>query len=110
MVEAVKTHRDIPKKRKHSAILLRLRIKNTFVYDVQRNRYLQVERKRENTDIVLQGIKMIIGNKRFENHTYVMGILNVTPDSFSDGGRFNNIDSALKHTKTAYKLMICGYN
>jgi len=27
----------------------------------------------------------------------VMGILNVTPDSFSDGGRFNQLDSALKH-------------
>ena len=27
----------------------------------------------------------------------VMGILNVTPDSFSDGGRFSTIDSALTH-------------
>lgn len=27
----------------------------------------------------------------------VMGILNVTPDSFSDGGRFNTLDLALKH-------------
>lgn len=27
----------------------------------------------------------------------VMGILNVTPDSFSDGGRFYQIDNALKH-------------
>lgn len=27
--------------------------------------------------------------------TYLMGILNVTPDSFSDGGRFNSLDSAL---------------
>jgi dihydropteroate synthase len=27
----------------------------------------------------------------------VMGILNVTPDSFSDGGRFNRVDAALKH-------------
>ena len=27
---------------------------------------------------------MIIGNKEFGNHTYVMGILNVTPDSFSE--------------------------
>ena len=27
---------------------------------------------------------MIIGNKKFGNHTYVMGILNVTPDSFPD--------------------------
>lgn len=44
---------------------------------------------------------MKIGNKEFEigKHTYVMGILNVTPDSFSDGGKFNTIDAALKHTE-----------
>jgi dihydropteroate synthase len=29
----------------------------------------------------------------------VMGILNVTPDSFSDGGRFLNFDSALQHAE-----------
>ena len=40
---------------------------------------------------------MQIGNRNFEigHHTYVMGILNVTPDSFSDGGRYNNMDAAL---------------
>lgn len=27
----------------------------------------------------------------------IMGVLNVTPDSFSDGGRFNSIDTALHH-------------
>ena len=27
----------------------------------------------------------------------VMGILNVTPDSFSDGGRFTGRDAALRH-------------
>ena len=27
----------------------------------------------------------------------IMGILNVTPDSFSDGGKFNKIDQAIKH-------------
>ncbi|HHV13502.1 MAG TPA: dihydropteroate synthase [Clostridiales bacterium] len=44
---------------------------------------------------------MIIGNKNFEigKRTYVMGILNVTPDSFSDGGRFNHLDNALFHAK-----------
>lgn len=44
---------------------------------------------------------MIIGNKEFDlnNHCYIMGILNVTPDSFSDGGRYNNLDNALKHTE-----------
>lgn len=29
--------------------------------------------------------------------TYIMGILNVTPDSFSDGGRFTQVDHAVEH-------------
>jgi len=32
-----------------------------------------------------------------DNQLFVMGILNVTPDSFSDGGKFNNINSATDH-------------
>ncbi|WP_273821469.1 MULTISPECIES: dihydropteroate synthase [Pseudomonas] len=31
--------------------------------------------------------------------THVMGILNVTPDSFSDGGRFSQVDAALRHAE-----------
>lgn len=44
---------------------------------------------------------MRIGNREFEvgKQTYVMGILNVTPDSFSDGGKFNTIDAALKQAE-----------
>ena len=44
---------------------------------------------------------MRIGKKEFrtQGHTYVMGILNVTPDSFSDGGRWNDRDRALKHVE-----------
>ena len=44
---------------------------------------------------------MRIGNKEFDtkNKTYIMGILNVTPDSFSDGGKFNNLDAALSHAE-----------
>lgn len=44
---------------------------------------------------------MRIGNRDFilENHTYIMGILNVTPDSFSDGGNYNQIDTALFHVE-----------
>lgn len=30
----------------------------------------------------------------------VMGVLNVTPDSFSDGGRFLDIDTALHHAES----------
>jgi len=32
-------------------------------------------------------------------HTHVMGILNITPDSFSDGGRFSQRDAALRHAE-----------
>lgn len=44
---------------------------------------------------------MQIGNRNFEigTHTYVMGILNVTPDSFSDGGNYNQLDAALHHVE-----------
>lgn len=44
---------------------------------------------------------MRIGGRDFDtlHHTYVMGILNVTPDSFLDGGRWNTIDSALYRTQ-----------
>lgn len=44
---------------------------------------------------------MKIGTQEFETtgKTYVMGILNVTPDSFSDGGRYDKLDAALKHVE-----------
>lgn len=44
---------------------------------------------------------MQIGTRNFdvENCTYIMGILNVTPDSFSDGGRFNSLDRAMQHAQ-----------
>ena len=40
------------------------------------------------------------GNRVLDlTHTQVMGILNVTPDSFSDGGRFAPADAALRHAE-----------
>ena len=41
---------------------------------------------------------MLIGDRKFdtENGVYVMGILNVTPDSFSDGGLWTERDAALR--------------
>ena len=44
---------------------------------------------------------MFIGKKEFDTtrNTYIMGILNVTPDSFSDGGRYQDIDAALRHAE-----------
>ena len=35
----------------------------------------------------------------FHKETIVMGILNATPDSFSDGGRFNVVEEAVIHAK-----------
>ena len=45
--------------------------------------------------------KISCGNKEIilGERTLVMGILNVTPDSFSDGGRYNNLDSAMKQAE-----------
>lgn len=43
---------------------------------------------------------MKIGTKEFDwnnGTSYVMGILNVTPDSFSDGSKFNTLDKAIDH-------------
>ena len=44
---------------------------------------------------------MKIGNKNFvqSEKTYVMGILNVTPDSFSDGGSYTSIDKAMEQAE-----------
>ncbi|TAE51340.1 MAG: dihydropteroate synthase, partial [Oscillatoriales cyanobacterium] len=49
--------------------------------------------------------KIIIRNKTFEwgKRTYLMGVLNVTPDSFSDGGDFNTIESALAQADSMVK-------
>lgn len=45
--------------------------------------------------------KVKLGKWEFdtENEVYIMGILNVTPDSFSDGGKYNALDEALFHAE-----------
>lgn len=46
--------------------------------------------------------QMNIGGEWFDvsgKHTYIMGILNVTPDSFSDGGKYFSVNEALKHAR-----------
>ncbi|MBJ2270325.1 dihydropteroate synthase [Pseudomonas sp. MF6772] len=47
---------------------------------------------------VLSSTRLPCGSRVLDlAHTHVMGILNVTPDSFSDGGRFSQLDAALRH-------------
>ena len=58
---------------------------------------------------IRKDIKTIIKkNKNFSNFNFkefpnIMGILNLTPDSFSDGGRFNNHRKAKKHISLMIK-------
>lgn len=49
----------------------------------------------------MQKKSMQIGSRTFHvaDSTYIMGILNVTPDSFSDGGKYNHTDAALRQTE-----------
>jgi dihydropteroate synthase len=46
--------------------------------------------------------KITIGKKTFnlEKQTLIMGILNITPDSFSDGGNYTNLDNAMSYAAT----------
>jgi dihydropteroate synthase len=44
--------------------------------------------------LILNGIEL-----DFTKETFVMGILNVTPDSFSDGGLFNSVEAAVAQAK-----------
>lgn len=47
-------------------------------------------------------LRMKIGNREFtgkENRAWVMGILNVTPDSFSDGGSYDTVEDAVRRAE-----------
>ena len=45
-------------------------------------------------ELICGKFKLSLGTK-----TCIMGILNVTPDSFSDGGKFDSFDNAISHAK-----------
>ncbi len=46
------------------------------------------------TPLTINGITL-----DYKKETIVMGILNVTPDSFSDGGKYNNVEAAVAQAK-----------
>lgn len=54
----------------------------------------KTENSNKLTNWVIRDRKFIWGDR-----TYLMGILNITPDSFSDGGQFNSRDAALRQVE-----------
>ena len=60
-------------------------------------------KKKIKKDIKKISLKKNIKNLRFGSTPKVMGVLNVTPDSFSDGGKYNRISSAKKHLDYLFK-------
>ena len=49
----------------------------------------------------LESSRLLCGSRELDlSRPHVMGILNVTPDSFSDGGYFNRLDRALAHVES----------
>ena len=63
--------------------------------DLKKINFLPKLRKKK----ILFDIKNITSKKKFFSQTSIMGILNMTPDSFSDGGKYNNKNKALKKIK-----------
>lgn len=50
---------------------------------------------------LLSSTRLACGNRALDlSRSHVMGILNVTPDSFSDGGRFSGVEAALNHARS----------
>ena len=68
--------------------------------------------KKLKKQITLDLYKISLKKKNFANLNFqkipnVMGVLNLTPDSFSDGGKFNNKDKGTKH---AFQMIKAGAN
>lgn len=59
----------------------------------------QMEEALKNYDRIPAPMKIRGKLLNFGKRTYIMGILNVTPDSFSDGGKFIDFDDAVAHAK-----------
>ena len=65
-------------------------------------------KKKVNKDLInISKQKKNFSNLNFKNHPNIMGVLNLTPDSFSDGGKYNKNNKGYHH---AVKLIKSGSN
>ena len=90
----------------HIEILTRKSKKKIFIKDVKK--LSKSQQKQINFDLK----KITLKNKNFSNLNFqnlpnIMGVLNLTPDSFSDGGKFNKTSKGIKH---AFEMIRDGAN
>ena len=60
-------------------------------------------RKKINSDILNIKKRKNFKNLKLKNLPILMGVINMTPDSFSDGGKFNKTNSAIERAKNLIK-------
>ena len=90
----------------HIEIFTRKSKKKIFIKDVKKlSESLQKQ-------IIFDLKKITSKNKNFSNLNFqklpnIMGVLNLTPDSFSDGGKFNKTNKGIKH---AFEMISAGAN
>ena len=65
-----------------------------FIFTLEFRRSVQIMLSKYKKPLTINNIEL-----DYTKETFVMGILNVTPDSFSDGGKYNSLDAAVKHAK-----------
>jgi dihydropteroate synthase len=62
-------------------------------------------KKKINNDLkVITRKNKNFSNLNFKNNPNIMGVLNLTPDSFSDGGKFNKKNQGVNHAKNLFKF------
>jgi dihydropteroate synthase len=64
----------------------------------------KLKKKIENDIKVITKKNKNFSNLDFKKIPNIMGILNLTPDSFSDGGKFNNKKAGVNHAKSLFKF------
>jgi len=75
------------------------RKKNKKIHISKLNLLSKVLKKKVQFDIKNITKKKNFSKLKFESSPLIMGVINLTPDSFSDGGKYNNHKDALKRVK-----------
>jgi len=86
----------------HIEVISRKNSKRIHIKDIKK--LSKKLKKKINRDLkIVSKRKKNFSNFNFKNSPNIMGILNLTPDSFSDGGKYNYKDLGVKHSINLFK-------